>query len=150
MAFRISGSALAVAVALETEANNFSPAQFLGQLSEFAVGGWAPAKLEVLRALIDSNPSPAQVAAALGNGVRAEQAVPAARWAFMKGAPSFERRIRAAAILGGDVDTICAMTGALAGAMCARAGLPEHWLANLAHEQPGVDEIESIGRSLLF
>jgi ADP-ribosylglycohydrolase len=50
--------------------------------------------------------------------------------------------------LGGDVDTICALTGALAGALCGHAGLPGQWLTNLAHERPGVDEIQDIGRAL--
>lgn len=53
------------------------------------------------------------------------------------------------AIRGGDVDTICAMTGALAGALCGHDGLPTRWLANLAGERPGVEEMKDLGRALI-
>lgn len=52
-----------------------------------------------------------------GNGIRAEQAVPAAIFAFLfKGTESVEEGIAFAISLGGDTDTIASMTGAIAGA----------------------------------
>lgn len=140
--------AVAVAVSLQSDADTFSPSEFLRRVEGHPIDGWPSAKLRVLRTLISEDASPTRVAIALGNGVLAAQAVPAALWAFMRGAPSFERSILAAASLGGDVDTICALTGALAGALCGRAGLPGQWLTNLAHERPSVDEIQDIGRAL--
>ena len=79
----------------------------------------------------------------------AVEAVPAALWAFLRGAPSFEQSILWAARLGGDVDTICALTGALAGALCGRTGLPARWLDNLHHERPAVAEIEALAADLV-
>jgi poly(ADP-ribose) glycohydrolase ARH3 len=75
--------------------------------------------------------------------------VPAALWAFLRGAPSFEQSILWAARLGGDVDTICALTGALAGALCGRDRLPAHWLDNLQRERPRVAEIETLAADLV-
>ena len=138
-----------MAVSLQSDADSFSPSAFLTRVESHAVSGWSSGKLAVLRTLLNEDASPARAVFALGNGVLAAQAVPAALWAFVRGARSFERSILTAASLGGDVDTICAMTGALAGALCGHTGLPRHWLANLAHEQPGVDDILVIGRALL-
>jgi poly(ADP-ribose) glycohydrolase ARH3 len=136
--------AVATTVALQIAPDNFSPVDFLDRVSRYQVGGWATAKLDVLRKFVENSATPTQVVATLGNGVLAEQAVPAALWAFMHGAPCFERCVRAAATLGGDVDTICAMSGALAGALGGGSRLPAHWLANLAHERPGVEEIQEV------
>ena len=141
--------AVAVATSLQCDASAFSPMDFLARIASYGIGGWSDAKLATLRSLVSQNAASATVAAVLGNGVLASDAVPAALWAFVRNAPSFERSILCAVSLGGDVDTICALTGALAGALCGYAGLPAHWLANLAHEDPGVADIQEIGRALL-
>jgi ADP-ribosyl-[dinitrogen reductase] hydrolase len=45
---------------------------------------------------------------------------------------SFEEALILAVNLGGDADTIGAVTGQLAGAIYGRSGIPDRWLANLA------------------
>ena len=63
-----------------------------------------------------------------GNGIRAEQAVPAAIFAFLyKGCVSFEESINYAISLGGDTDTIASMTGAISGAFWGIDNIPELW-----------------------
>ncbi|MEX2624722.1 MAG: ADP-ribosylglycohydrolase family protein [Acidimicrobiia bacterium] len=62
----------------------------------------------------------------LGNGVRASRSVITALHCFLK-ATAFEEAIVRALQMGGDVDTIAAMTGALAGARFGLAGIPEAW-----------------------
>lgn len=141
--------AAAVATAIQSDAQTFSRSGFLNHLEKYAIEGWAITKLPLLGSLVIENAPAARVATALGNGVMAEQSVPAALWAFLQGAPSFERSILAAASLGGDMDTVCAMTGALAGALCGSDGLPALWLANLQGERPDVAEIEAVGLALL-
>ncbi|MFI5306525.1 MAG: ADP-ribosylglycohydrolase family protein, partial [Polyangiales bacterium] len=72
-----------------------------------------------------------------------------ALWAFASNASSFEQSVLAAARLGGDVDTICAMTGALAGGLLGRKKLADLWVANLNHERPGPSDIEAIALALV-
>ena len=141
--------AVSVALCLRSAARSFSSDAFLCELARRRLGGWTDGKLAHVATLLDDDAPPAIVAAELGNGVLAVEAVPAALWAFLRGAPSFEQSILCAARLGGDVDTICGLTGALAGALCGRAALPRHWLANLQRERPGVVEIDALALDLV-
>ena len=63
----------------------------------------------------------------LGNGVEAFNSVPTAIYAFAA-TENFEEAVRYAVSLGGDADTIGAMTGALAGAYYGREAIPARWL----------------------
>jgi poly(ADP-ribose) glycohydrolase ARH3 len=67
----------------------------------------------------------------LGNGIAAIEAVPAALWAFLRHPTSFADAVRAAIQMGGDTDTIAAMTGALSGAFLGAAAIPDQWLDRL-------------------
>lgn len=49
----------------------------------------------------------------------------------------FESALRAAVDLGGDTDTVAAVTGALAGALYGLEALPERWTARLHMPMPG-------------
>jgi poly(ADP-ribose) glycohydrolase ARH3 len=140
--------AVAVAVCLRSDPKRFSGVDFLCDVRSYDLGDWSATMLARIHSLLRDNAPPAVVAADLGAGVLAAQAVPAALWAFARAGPSFEASVLTAAGLGGDVDTICAMTGALAGALCGRSALPEQWVVNLRHERPGVDEIEGIALAL--
>lgn len=75
--------------------------------------------------------TPEDVAAAVGNGVEALAAVPAALAAFLAHPDRPEDSITFAIRIGGDTDTIAAMAGALAGARCGAAALPESWVGRL-------------------
>jgi ADP-ribosylglycohydrolase len=105
------------------------PADFLSQLRpNDAVLRW---KLAALPDLLQARLAPAEAAALLGNGVRAVDAVPLALYSFLRAAPDFEEVIVQTALAGGDVDTLCAMSGALAGALVGEPGLPRRWLARV-------------------
>lgn len=69
---------------------------------------------------------PRQVAATLGNGITAIEAVPAALAAFLANADSFSDTISFAVAIGGDTDTIASMAGALSGAYLDGA-IPRPW-----------------------
>ena len=63
-----------------------------------------------------------------GNGIRAEQAVPAAIFSFLhKGRVSFDTSINYAISLGGDTDTIASMAGAITGAYWGLDNIPDLW-----------------------
>lgn len=72
-----------------------------------------------------------EVVAALGNGIEAVEAVPAALYAFLRHPGSFVDAVRCAIALGGDTDTIAAMTGALSGAFLGASAIPTVWLERL-------------------
>ncbi len=76
---------------------------------------------------------PATVARLLGTEVSALQSVPAALWAGIF-ADSFQDALWRAVSLGGDTDTIGAMTGAIAGARFGACNIPSAWI--LALEKP--------------
>lgn len=62
----------------------------------------------------------------LGNGVAAGDSVLTAQWCHLRSS-SFEETIITALQIGGDVDTIAAMAGAVAGARYGYQAIPEHW-----------------------
>jgi len=51
-------------------------------------------------------------------------------------------------ILSIDTDTIACMAGALAGALCGTAWLPQRWIDNLENDAFGRDHIISVGERL--
>ncbi|MFE7166434.1 ADP-ribosylglycohydrolase family protein [Streptomyces sp. NPDC057616] len=53
---------------------------------------------------------------------------------------SYEAAVRAAVDLGGDTDTVAAVTGGLAGAVYGADAIPERWTAPLHVPLPGFDE----------
>lgn len=63
----------------------------------------------------------------LGTGIAAHTSVPTALACFLANTASFGDSVKAAISLGGDTDTIGAMTGALAGARNGLSGIPENW-----------------------
>ena len=86
----------------------------------------------------------ASAVAELGNGVIADESVPIALFAFLRGPTVFEEIIVTAARCGGDVDTIGAMAGALAGALLGASSLPHLWLENAE----GVEEATRLADGL--
>ena len=74
--------------------------------------------------LVRARASTAEAVAALGNGVLAIDSVPLALFSFLRWGPDFEAVVVHTALCGGDVDSIAAMSGALAGALVGEEGLP--------------------------
>lgn len=70
----------------------------------------------------------------VGNGAEAIEAVPAAINSFLRYPDSFIDSVSFAVSMGGDTDTIAAMTGAISGAFLGDQGIPEE-LSTLLDEQ---------------
>lgn len=68
-----------------------------------------------------------ELAQVLGSGVAAHASVPTALACFLAHPRSFPEAVKAAISLGGDTDTVAAMTGALAGALGGLAAIPPQW-----------------------
>lgn len=74
---------------------------------------------------------PSRIVSLLGNGIKAQEAVPMAIYCFLANRASFERAVESAIFLGGDTDTIASMTGAIAGAALGEDNIPVRWLRKI-------------------
>ncbi|HUU65189.1 MAG TPA: ADP-ribosylglycohydrolase family protein [Dehalococcoidales bacterium] len=124
------GAALqAYAVALATNLEPSSPfdrGAFLAKLINFVSEGIYREKLNKMEALLRQSDK-TRVVLELGNGIEAFNSVPAAIYSFLSQPHSFARAVFLAISLGGDTDTIGAMTGAISGAYLGFDAIPYKW-----------------------
>ena len=85
-----------------------------------------------------------EAAKEIGNGSEAIEAVPAGLYAVLRHPESFIDAVLFAISMGGDTDTIGAMTGALSGAFLGIEKLPEEVLDKIENEDEGLDFITSL------
>ncbi|MCJ7514846.1 MAG: ADP-ribosylglycohydrolase family protein [Dehalococcoidia bacterium] len=121
--------AVALAVGLEPD-KAFEPRGFLSRLNELVHHEAYQEKLESLGMLL-GDADEAKVVTELGNGVEAFNSVPTAIYSFVSHPDSFREAILFAVSLGGDTDTIAAMTGAISGAYLGVEAVPEKWRLKL-------------------
>ena len=128
------GAALqAHAVALATASDPSSPfksADFLRGLGNFIQHEVYKEKLKSIERLIGEEDK-VRVVLELGNGIEAFNSVPTAIYCFLSHPQSFEEALLYAISLGGDTDTIGAMTGAVSGAYLGIESIPERWKERL-------------------
>ena len=123
--------ACAVALAMNLEPSAVCrPAEFLAKLDEFVSHDVYKQKLVKIGMLLNKTDR-AKVVVELGNGIEAFNSVPTAIYSFLSHSYSFEEAILFAVSLGGDTDTIAAMTGAISGAYLGVGSIPEKWRAKL-------------------
>lgn len=79
----------------------------------------------------------------LGTGIAAHTSVPTALACFLANTGSFGDSVKSAISLGGDTDTIAAMTGALAGAHNGLSAIPRNW-----QEVEGAGELIALADAL--
>jgi poly(ADP-ribose) glycohydrolase ARH3 len=92
--------------------------------------------------------TPERAARVLGTSTLAVESVPAALWSFVSRHASFSEAVSSAALLGGDVDSICCLVGALAGALHGADAIDRLWISNLSHERPSPDDILALADAL--
>jgi poly(ADP-ribose) glycohydrolase ARH3 len=141
------GAALqAGAVALATGLNPgdiFNKHNYLIKLAGFIEDRVYKEKLSLIEELLDSHDR-YRIVAELGNGIEAFNSVPAAIYSFLSSPDSFARSVIGAISLGGDTDTIGAMTGAIAGAYLGVDAIPSMWRDKLENG----DYMEELGEKL--
>jgi poly(ADP-ribose) glycohydrolase ARH3 len=124
--------AVAVAVAARTPTSGGLDADaFLAQVAAYTGTGEFRAALQRIAALTRRGTTPPEVAAQLGNDVSALGSVPAALAAFLTHPDDAYSAIGFAVRIGGDTDTIAAMTGALCGARGGTHAVPHQWQRRL-------------------
>ena len=123
--------AYAVALAVNVDrSSELETSAFLGELKDFTRSEVYRRKLEAAEKLL-SKKDRLSVVRELGNGVEAQNSVPTAIYCFLCNLQSFEESLIYAISLGGDTDTIGAMTGAISGAYHGVEVIPERLKAGL-------------------
>jgi poly(ADP-ribose) glycohydrolase ARH3 len=119
----------------------------LSELNEFAQNDVYKEKIKGIGILLDKQPPKKEVIAKLGNGMAAFNSVPTAIYSFLR-AGSFEEGVVYAVSLGGDTDTIGAMTGAISGAYCGDRAIPREWVEHLEEGEKGKRYIKRLAEKL--
>ena len=125
--------AYAVALATNLEPPTFDRSDFLARLMSFVSEEIYREKLNKIEALLRQSDK-GKVILELGNGIEAFNSVPTAIYSFLSQPRSFTQAVLQAISLGGDTDTIGAMTGAISGAYLGFDSIPGRWRDNLENQ----------------
>jgi ADP-ribosyl-[dinitrogen reductase] hydrolase len=143
----------------------------IAEAARFAVGGEAGSPLGLLNAMIDriegeelrrslvaahaalqAGASPQEFCASQGwnDGVSGyvNQTVPAAFYCWAASPDDFQRCVTNAVLLGGDTDSVAAITGAIAGVRVGVRGIPAEWRAMLAEWPRSTVRMEQLAETL--
>ena len=125
----VEAYAIALATGLEP-GPAFSVVDFISALMNFSQNEVYKAKLNIIDKF-SGEMDKDSVALELGNGVEAFNSVPTAIYSFLAFPGSFADAVLKAISLGGDTDTLGAMTGAISGAYLGSQAIPEEWVRKL-------------------
>lgn len=124
--------AYAIALALNQHPlKNLDIENFLQTLQNLAKSEVYKKKIRKIKLLLSEKTNKWKTVLLLGNGIEAFNSVPTAIYSFLANYKSFEDAVAYAVNLGGDTDTIGAMTGAISGAYHGFEAIPERWLNKL-------------------
>jgi len=143
--------AFAVAKAINSDpSEELDKQSFVSDLIRFVSeeGKLYKAKLQHIKELLECVPDKDEVINRLGNDSSAPNSVPTAIYSYISHSHDFEDSVSYAVSLGGDTDTIGAMTGAISGAYHGKSGIPERWLNKLENGERGRDYIEMLAEKL--
>ena len=121
--------AIALATNLDSQAA-FDRSDFLARLRDYVKEAVYQEKLDKIKTLLAQSDR-TRAAMELGNGIEAFNSVPAAIYSYLNHPDSFAQAVVDAVSLGGDTDTIGAMTGAIAGAYLGIEAIPSNWRGKL-------------------
>jgi poly(ADP-ribose) glycohydrolase ARH3 len=125
--------AIAQAVSLGQQ-EALEQASFLAKLISYTSEETYREKLNRIGALLACQDR-GRVITELGNGVEAFNSVPTAIYCFLSHPRSFAQAVLYAISLGGDTDTIAAMTGAISGAYLGLDSIPSRWKDKLENRE---------------
>jgi poly(ADP-ribose) glycohydrolase ARH3 len=126
--------AFAVALAMGSEHDeSFNAGKFLSRLTELSQQETYKKKLESAGILLDEADK-TKIISELGNSVEAFNSVPTAIYSFLTHYDSFKAAVLFGASLGGDTDTIAAMTGAISGAYLGIESVSNKWRIKLENQ----------------
>jgi poly(ADP-ribose) glycohydrolase ARH3 len=135
--------AYAVALAVRIKPDEPDKYRFLRELNDFVQDDLYREKFRRIKTLLQNAADVQEVIIQLGNTVEAFNSVPISIYSFLAN-DGFESVLDYALSLGGDRDTISAMTGAIAGACYGIEDIPLRWKNQLENK----DYIESLAEKL--
>jgi ADP-ribosylglycohydrolase len=125
-----SAGAVAVAVAAALAADtDLAGYAFLDEVAERTPPGLVRDGIGNAMTLLPLT-DPRSAAASLGNGryISAPDTVPFCLWVAAKNLDDFENAFWDTALVGGDIDTTCAIVGGIVASRVGVGGIPEQWL----------------------
>ncbi|MBW1853502.1 MAG: ADP-ribosylglycohydrolase family protein [Deltaproteobacteria bacterium] len=143
--------AYAMSLAMQLKAEDiFDASHFLNNLINFLLpeARVYMEKLAIIGKLLGKDTDLEIIINQLGNDSSAPNSVPTAIYCFLSHPHSFEDALVYAVGLGGDTDTIAAMTGAISGAYHGKNAIPTQWLGDLENGEKGRDYIEQLAIQL--
>jgi poly(ADP-ribose) glycohydrolase ARH3 len=140
--------AYVIACAFNSPKGQIDSNQFLSNLNAFLRMDIYCDKINHIKNLLETKPTPNEVVNALGNGVTCPDSIPTAIYSFLSHHESFESAVVYAVNLGGDTDTIGAMTGAISGAYHGYEGIPSRWIEKLENGAKGRDYVINLAKQL--
>ncbi|MFN4219421.1 MAG: ADP-ribosylglycohydrolase family protein [bacterium] len=126
--------AYAVSLAVKTNPPFLDKYEFLTKIKSVVKNEKYLKKIEIMEKFLKEKADKIDVIKHLGNGVEALNSVPTAIYSFLVG-NSFEESVVYAVSLGGDADTIGAMSGAIAGAYYGIENIPLKWKEKLENRE---------------
>ena len=108
-----------------------------------------PERIAIIREFLENEPDDDEIVDRLGNNVVSVNSVPTAIYCALRNLDDFRRGVLMAVNLGGDTDTIGAMTGAILGAYAGAGSIPPEWLGKLENGTKGRDYITGLAERLL-
>ena len=133
----MEGAALqarAVALAVKIEPEQYDEYDLLKKLNDFVEVDLYKEKLKNIKTLLKEAADKSRVIRELGNTIEAFNSVPISIYSFLTNS-GFKAALNYALSLGGDRDTISAMTGAIVGACCGIENIPEEWTNKLENRE---------------
>jgi poly(ADP-ribose) glycohydrolase ARH3 len=119
----------------------------VSELQEFARSEVYKKKIGKIAVLLQKKSTKKGIIAELGNGEAAFNSVPTALYSFLR-FDTFEASVIYAVGLGGDTDTIGAMTGAICGAYYGEGAIPNQWVEKLEEGAKGRSYIKRLAEEL--
>jgi len=138
-----------IALAFGSRGGSVDPIAFAVTLRSSTVSLEFRQKVRAVEECLESGAGPDTVRGRLGCNSTALGSVGTALFCFLAHLESFEDAVVYAASLGGDTDSVAAMTGAIAGAWHGARAIPERWRAALEDGPKGARYVESLADRLL-
>jgi ADP-ribosylglycohydrolase len=144
---------IARAARLMATGDDTTPIDFLRREAASVQGEELRERLTWACKSLDDGLSPADFANALGwsRGVSGyvNETVPAALYCWAATPKDFRRCVTSAVLLGGDTDSVAAITGAIAAANLGDAAIPQDWIMKLNEWPRTVSWMQELARALV-
>ncbi len=136
--------ALLQATAVLLALNDVSESEWIPQIFKLPIESAFKIKLGRVVQCLDRKASAHESVKEIGNGSEAIEAVPAALYSVLRHPDSFLDALLFSISMGGDSDTIGAMTGALSGARLGIGRMPQELFNHIENEEEGLDFIRGL------